>query len=468
MSAPWKWGAALVLGYAAPALAETPVPAAWPTGAAYAPPAADAPTYSYAQVMGDPRLVRLIDLALAHNQDVAQALANIEAARAQYRIQRAAGLPQIDAGAGYNHAGGSGMLVGGNTAVKGDLFSADAAVVSYEIDLFGRVKSLTSAQKARFLASGAAARATRLTLVADVADAWLAYAADANLLQIARDTATTARESVRLTSRRVAGGIAPLTDQRQAELTLNIAEADIAAETSALAQDANALRLLAGAEIPAEDLPADINDASAHISVVPAGLSSDVLLRRPDVAEAEFALSADKANVAAARAALFPRITLTGLAGVASAALGSLFTGGAFAWGIGPAISWPIFNGGASKANLALSKAQADAALAAYRKAIQSAFADVSNALARSGTIDAQLAAVQGEESAAADNARLVDKRYRGGISSYLDSLAATQALYGAQKSLVATQLASASNRVALYRALGGDAPGETVVAPGH
>ena len=460
----WTWGAAAAMACSAPAMADSPpVPAQWPTGAAYAGQNADAPSYSYAQVMGDPRLVRVIGLALAHNQDVAQALANIEAARAQYRIQRAAGLPQLDAGAGYNHAGGSGPLVGGNTSVKGDLFSANAAAASYEIDLFGRVKSLTAAQKARFLASEAAARAARLTLVADVADAWLRFAADASLLRIARDTAATAQTSVRLTSRRVAGGIAPLTDQRQAELTLHIAEADIAADTSAVAQDANALRLLAGADVPNEDLPTNIADASAHIAVVPAGMSSTVLLRRPDVAEAELALTAARANVGAARAALFPRITLTGLAGVASAALGSLFTGGAFAWGIGPAIQWPIFNGGASKANLALSKAQADAALAGYRKAIQSAFADVSNALARSGTIDAQLAAVQGQESAAADNARLVDRRYRGGISSYLDSLAATQALYGAQKSLVATQLASASNRIALYRALGGEAPGKTV-----
>jgi len=460
----WQLGAAAMLTCAAPAMADSPpVPAEWPTGAAYAGPNVDAPAYSYRDVMGDPRLVRVIDLALAYNQDVAQALANIEAARAQYRIQRAAGLPQIDAGVGYNRAGGSGTLLGGNTAVKGDLFSASGTVASYEIDLFGRVKSLTAAQKARFLASEAAARAARLTLVADVADAWLRLAADASLLRIARDTAAAAQSSVRLTSRRVAGGIAPLTDQRQAELTLHIAEADIAADTSALAQDANALRLLAGAEVPSEDLPTNIADASAHIAVVPAGMSSAVLLRRPDVAESELALTAAKANVGAARAALFPRITLTGLAGVASAALGSLFTGGAFAWGVGPAISWPIFNGGASKANLALSKAQADAALAEYRKAIQSAFADVSNALARSGTIDAQLAAVQGEESAAADNARLVDRRYRGGISSYLDSLTATQALYASQKSLVATQLASASSRIALYRALGGDAPGETV-----
>ena len=247
--------AALALS-AAPAMAQ--VPPEWPTGAAYAGQSADAPAYSYQQVMGDPRLVRVIDLALAHNQDVAQALANIEAARAQYRIQRAAGLPQLDAGAGYNHAGGSGTLVGGGTGIKGDLFSADAAAASYEIDLFGRVKSLTAAQKSRFLASQAAARSVRLTLVADVADAWARLAADASLLRIAQRTASAAQDSVRLTSRRVAGGIAPLTDQRQAELTLHIAEADIAAQTSAVAQDANALRLLAGAEVPASDLPAMI------------------------------------------------------------------------------------------------------------------------------------------------------------------------------------------------------------------
>ena len=220
-----------------------------------------------------------------------------------------------------------------------------------------------------------------------------------------------------------------------------------------------AMRLLTGAEVPPATLPADIADAGAHLATVPAGMDSAVLLRRPDVAEAELNLRAAKADVSAARAALFPKITLTGVVGVASTALSTMFTGGAFAWGTGAAASWPIFNGGASKSAFRLSEAQRDASLATYRKAIQSAFRDVADALARGGTIDAQLAATTAARDAAADNFRLADRRYQGGVTSWLESLTAQQALYAQDKALVSTRLAAASNRVALYRALGGDDP---------
>lgn len=434
------------------------VPSQWPTGPAYAAPTPDAlPSYSFRGVLADPRLVALVEAGLAHNQDVALALANIEAARAQYRIQRAQLLPQIDAGGGWNHAGGAGTLVSGAT-LKGDSYAADGTA-TWELDLFVRVRSLTAAQRARYLASEEAGRAIRLALVADIADAWLTYAADASLLTIAQDTATAARTSVVLTTRRVAGGIAPLTDQRQAELTLHAAEADIAAQTTALARDINALRLLTGGEVSPAHLPASIEAASAHLAEVPAGLDSAILLRRPDVAEAELQLRAAKANMSAARAALFPKITLTGLVGVASTALSTMFTGGAFAWGTGAGVSWPIFDGGAAKSTYRLSQAQRDAALASYRKAIESAFRDVADTLARRGTIDAQLAATAAARDAAADNYRLANRRYQGGITSWLESLTAQQALYGQEKTLVSTQAARASNLVALYQALGGDDP---------
>ena len=450
----------------APAIANPPagpsdpaVPAQWPTGPAYPDTGqGTAPTFSYRTVLADPRLLALIDTGLAHNQDVALAIANIAAARAQYRIQRAQLLPQIDATGGWNHAGGAGTSVSGAIA-KGDVFTAEGSIASWELDLFGRVRSLTAAQKARYLASDEAARAARLALVAEIANAWLTYAADASLLTIAHNTASAARSSVTLTTRRVEGGVAPLSDQRQAELVLNGAQADVAAQTTALAQDVNALRLLVGAEVPPATLPADIVDASAHFVTVPAGMDSAVLLRRPDVAEAELNLRAAKADVGAARAALFPKITLTSVAGVASAALSSLFTGGAFAWGAGVLASWPIFNGGASKAAVRLSEAQRDASLATYRKTIESAFRDVANALARSGTIEAQLAASSAARDAAADNFRLADQRYQGGVTSWLESLTAQQALYAQEKALVSTRLALASNRVALYQALGSDDP---------
>ena len=455
-------GVALMAGspaLAGPTTAGSPMPPQWPSGPAYGATATGtAPTYSYRAVLADPRLVALIETGLAHNQDVALSLANIAAARAQYRIQRAALLPQIDASAGWNHAGGAGTLVSG-AATKGDSYLAEGSAASWEIDLFGRLRSLTAAQKARYLASEEAARATRLMLVADIADAWLTYAADASLLTIAQSTYQAAASSVALTTRRVEGGVAPLSDQRQAELVQNSAAADVAAQTTALARDINALRLLTGAEVPPATLPADIADAGAHLATVPAGMDSAVLLRRPDVAEAELNLRAAKADVSAARAALFPKITLTGVVGVASTALSTMFTGGAFAWGTGAAASWPIFNGGASKSAFRLSEAQRDASLATYRKAIQSAFRDVADALARGGTIDAQLAATTAARDAAADNFRLADRRYQGGVTSWLESLTAQQALYAQDKALVSTRLAAASNRVALYRALGGDDP---------
>lgn len=435
------------------------VPSHWPTGPAYAAQGVDsAPTYTYRAVLADPRLVALIEAGLARNQDVALALANIAEARAQYRIQRAQLFPQFDASAGYSREGGAGTMVNGAT-VKGDSYLAEGTVASYELDLFGRVRSLTAAQRANYLASTEAARAARLTLVGEIANAWLSYAADASLLTIAQNTAKSARNSVLLTTKRVAGGIAPLSDQRQAELTLHTAEADIAEQTTAVARDINALRLLTGGEVAPANLPGDIADASAHLSEVPAGLESTVLLRRPDVAQAELQLRAAKYQVSAARAALFPKITLTGVLGVASTALSTLFTGGAFAWGTGAAANWPILDGGANKSAFRLSQAQHDAAIATYRKAIESAFRDVADTLARRGTIEAQLAATAAARDAAADNYRLADRRYQGGVTSWLESLTAQQALYASEKVLVATRLARASNFVALYQSLGGDDP---------
>jgi multidrug efflux system outer membrane protein len=224
-----------------------------------------------------------------------------------------------------------------------------------------------------------------------------------------------------------------------------------------VAQDLNALELLVGAPVEPGNLSSSIEDASRGLSEVPAGISSTVLLRRPDVIEAEYSLRAANAEIGAARAALFPRITLTGLLGFASDALGSLFDRGSFAWEAGGDASYSIFSGGAGRASLSLSKAERDAALATYRKAVQTAFADVANTLARRGTIDAQLKASAAGSEAAADNSRLATMRYRGGIESYLEELTARQALYSAERSLVQTRLVRASNLVALYRSLGGD-----------
>jgi multidrug efflux system outer membrane protein len=428
-----------------------PVPPSWPVGDAYLKQSEAAlPAYSYRDVFGDPRLRAVIEQALANNEDVRQAVANIATARAQYRIQRAELLPQLDASASYKRSG--------SADGTSEQTQVEASVASYELDLFGRVRSLTGAARDRYFASESAARATRLTLVADVADAWLQYAADTSLLDVARQTADAARESVRLTQRRLDGGIAPRSDVRQAEIVLHTAEADIASQTTAVAQDLNALQLLAGSQVDVANLPRSIEDAGARLAEVPAGLDSSILLRRPDVIEAEWQLRAANAQIGAARAALFPKITLTGLAGLATSGLGALFSGGSFIWQAGAGAGLPIFDGGAGKASVDQSKAQRDAALAVYRKAIENAFADVANTLARRGTIDAQLDAAMAGRFAAADNFHLAELRYRGGITSYLEDLSARQSLYTAERSLASTRLLRATNLVALYRSLGGDA----------
>lgn len=431
---------------------ELPVPSSWPVGDAYLRQSEAAlPSYRWQDVFSDPRLKAVIAQALANNQDLAVAAANIAAARAQFKIQRAELLPEIDLGGSYNRTGGG-------SSPDANSLSLDVGITGYELDLFGRIRSETKAAQNRYFATEAGARATRLTLVSDVADAWLAYATDTSLLRIAQRTAAAARQSVTLTRTRLDGGVAPRTDLRQAEITLHTAEADIASQTTLVAQDVNALQLLVGAPVDPVNLPVAIDEAGARLSEVPAGLDSSILLRRPDVVQAEWQLRAANAEIGAARAALFPKISLTTLLGFAAPGLGSLFDGGNFTYSAGVDANYPIFRAGAGKANVALSEAQRDAALGTYRKAIQSAFADVADTLARRGTIDRQLAAARAGRDAAADNASLAEMRYRGGITSFLESLTAQQALYNAERSLADVQRLRATNLVALYRSLGGEA----------
>jgi multidrug efflux system outer membrane protein len=453
---------------------DLPVPPSWPVGDAYlAQSEATLPALSYRQVFTDPRLATVIEQALANNRDLRIAAANIAAARAQSRIQQAAQLPRVDIGAGgtrfdngtANQNRNQNVDIGNDPAASrstaGSRYTADVSTTAFEIDLFGRLQSLSDAALNRYFGTEAAARATRLTLIGDIADAWLTYAADKSRLKLAQDTAATARESVKLTRLRLDGGIAPRTDLRQAEQILATAEADIAAQTTALAQDANALQLLVGAPVDGALLPVSIADASGAVQALPAGLDSSILLRRPDVMQAEYELRAANAEIGAARAALFPRITLTGLAGLASNALSALFTGAAFNYSAGADVNYSLFAGGALRAGVAQSQAERDAAVAGYERAIQAAFRDVADALARRGTITDQLRANQNFVDAASDSYRLTDLRYRGGLDSFLASLDAQRSLYTAERTLLATQLVAASNRVALYRALGG----ETVAA---
>ena len=431
---------------------DSAVPASWPVGDAYLRQSEAAlPAVTYRDIFRDPRLQKLIEQALVNNRDLMIAAANIAAAREQVRIQRAQQLPQVDAGAGATLAeSGSGSSVE-------DSYQAGLSIPSFEIDLFGRLRSLTDVQRNRYFATEAAARTTRLALVADIATAWLSYSADASLLGIAEDTVASAEKSVRLTRARLEGGIAPRTDLRQAEQILEAARADAADQKTALAQDVNLLQLLVGAPIDPRLLPASIDQAAPTVAELPAGLDSQILLRRPDVVEAEYELRAANAQIGAARAALFPRISLTGLLGFASTALTGLFSGDSLAWNASGDTTYTIFQAGAGRANVRLTEAQKAAAVATYQRTIQQAFREVADALARRGTIGEQLRARQAQREAAADSYMLTEARYRNGIESFLGSLDAQRSYYSAQRILVLSRLEASTNLVALYRSLGGD-----------
>lgn len=428
------------------------IPTSWPVGDPYLRQSEAAlPAVTYRDIFRDPRLQGLIEQALVNNRDLMIAAANIAAARAQYRIQGAQRFPEVDLSAGAADSRSTGATAGGSS------FTTGIGVSGFELDLFGRIASLTRAQLNTYLATEAGARATRLTLVAGIANAWLTYAADASLLQIAQDSAANAERSVQLTRARLEGGIAPRTDLSQAEQILETARGDLADQRTAVAQDVNALQLLVGAPIDPALLPHSIDEAAPTVAALPAGLDSSVLLRRPDVIEAEYQLRAANAEIGAARAALFPRISLTGLLGLATSALTGLFTGGAFTWSASAGATYPIFNGGAGRANVRLTQAQRDAAVATYQRAIQSAFRDVADALAREGTIGDMLRARQANLAAAADGYRLEEARYREGIDPFLSVLVSQRSAYAAQQSVVLARLVAASNSVALYQALGGD-----------
>lgn len=439
-----------------------PVPPSWPVGDAYlARTEAMVPTLSYRDIFRDARLQALVEQALVNNRDLRQAAANLAAARAQVRVQRAQQFPEIVVGATASRSeGGAGtnQNTGATTrTVARSSFALDAGISAFELDLFGRLANATDAERQRALSTEAAARTVRLGLVADLATAWANHAADAELLRIAQDTAASARRSVELTGARLKGGIAPRTDLRQAEQILFTAEADVAAQTTALAQDVNLVQLLVGAPVDPALLPVRLDEVVQSVAVLPPGTGSEILLRRPDVLEAEYALRAANAEIGVARAAMFPRITLTGALGFASNALRTLFDAGTFTKSVSGDASQAIFSAGGVRAGVAVSKAQRDAAVAVYEKAIQTAFREVADALARQGTIADEMRASSARVTASRDTARLTEARYRGGVDSYLLNLDAQRSLYSAQQQEIATRLTLVSNRVALYRALGGD-----------
>lgn len=439
-------GCSMAPRYARP---EAPVPAQWPTGAAYAPdPETATPGLPWTVLVSDAKLKTLIGRALDNNRDLRATMANVLSAQALYKVQRAALLPTLQGTATPAFTRSSGATT--------ERYSANIGISAFEIDLFGRVRNETRATLETYLATEEGARSARIALIAETANAYATLAADQELLALADDTAASAQRTLKLTRSLQSAGLTSMLDVHQAETTLEQAMSDIAKNKTQVAQDRNALTLLVGGPVEDALLPGSLADVGQGIARVPAGISSTVLLERPDVLQAEHQLKSANASIGAARAAMFPKISLTSAIGVASSALSSLFKDNGFAWNVTPTATMPIF-GGSTRGNLDYSKAQRDKYLAQYEGAIQTAFQEVSDGLARAGTIDDQLTAQRALVTASQKSYDLAYARYRAGIDTFLTSLTSQRTLYSAQKTAIATELAAVQNRVLMYRVIGAD-----------
>ncbi|MBB3855580.1 multidrug efflux system outer membrane protein [Xanthomonas arboricola] len=422
--------------------------------------AIDIANIGWRQVFTDPALQQVIALALENNRDLRVAALNIEVARAQYRVERAALLPAVQGtGTANNARTPSELAIPGQPQVF-RTYSANIGVSAYELDLFGRVRSLKEQALQQFLSTAEARRSTHISLVAEVATAYLTLAADQQLLQLAQSTLSSQGDSYRLQQRSFELGVASQLSLRQAQTTVETARVDVERYTAQVAQDRNALVLLVGTQVPAELLPQALPDGTSVdgnvLASVPAGLPSQLLQRRPDILEAERNLRAANANIGAARAAFFPSISLTASTGSSSSSLSNLFDSGTRAWSFVPTLTLPIFNAGRNRANLDMAKANRDVEVAQYEKAIQSAFREVSDALAQRETLGRQLQAQQALVDATADSYRLSQARFERGVDSYLQALDAQRALYSAQQNLITTQLSRFTNLATFYKAMGG------------
>jgi len=458
---------------AAPVASQWPAPSgADPTDATRA--AADLPWQDFVQ---DPALRELVALALQNNRDLRVAVQNIEQARAQYQIQRAAQLPALTGSLSEQRTVPNTNADANGQPKVSSLYTLGVGISSWELDFFGRVAALKDVALSSYLATEEALKTTQMSLIANVITAGLQLKSDTELLGLAERTLATREQSLQLTQLRLDNGAATALDQQLAQSQVANAQAARAQQQRLRAQDINALTLLVGQPLPERLLPAvptaaapapqpdlaQMASVPAPVAAlpafapVPAGLPSDLLLRRPDIRAAEQQLIGANANIGAARANFFPRITLTASVGRVSTDLdGLLGSGGTGAWSFAPSISLPIFDGGRNQANLDVAKAGRAIAVAQYEKAIQSAFREVADALAGRATLMNQLDALQAQATAERERYRLTELRYRNGVASHLDLLDAQRSLFSIEQALAQGQLAERSNEVLLYKALGG------------
>ncbi|PZP36833.1 MAG: multidrug transporter [Roseateles depolymerans] len=447
---------------------EAPVAPQW-ADAASSPTTAARPAaeLGWREFFTDSQLQALIAQALQHNRDLKVSVLNVERAQAQYRVQRADQLPSVNAGVGQSAQRLPGGLSGTGEPAISRQYTATLGISAYELDLFGRVRNLTDAALQQYLGTEDARRSAQISLIAQVASSWLTLAADQERLALTEATLKTREDSLRLTQRLQGSGISSTLDLRQAEIAVESARADQASLGAQVAADRHALELLVGQPLtPAQWPQRDTTAAATQTAALPAGLPSEVLLARPDVQQAERSLQSANANIGAARAAFFPRITLTASAGSASGELDGLFRNGSGFWSFVPQITLPIFDTGRNRANLKVAEVDRDIAVAQYEKAIQSAFREVADALSERGALGQQAEAQQRLVAQTQDALRLAEARFRAGVDDRLATLDAQRTLYSAQQSLIATRLAQQVNRVTLYKALGGGVIEQSAASP--
>jgi len=449
-------GCTLAPKYTRPA---SPVPADWPTGAAYsetktASSAAAVTNIPWREFITDERLQKIIEIALNNNRDLRLAALNVERARALYGISRAELLPSINAAGIWDKEHIPADLSTTGYATTSEQYGVNLGISSWEIDFFGRIRSLKDQALEEYLATEDARRSAQIMLVSAVTQAYLTLAADRENLKLVASTLETQKTSFKLIRKRYDVGLGSELDIQQAQSQVDTARVNFARYTQLAAQDENALNLLAGSPLPSTLLPTELDSVSPPKDISPS-LSSELLLHRPDIMAAEHQLKAANANIGAARAAFFPRISLTTFIGTASTDLSGLFKSGQGTWGFTPQIIMPIFDARTWSA-YDVTKAEKEISVAQYEKVIQTSFREVADALAVRGTMDQQIAAQQSLVDAVAETYRLSNARYVKGIDSYLSVLDAQRSLYGAQQGLIVLRLARLVNRVMLYTALGG------------
>ena len=438
---------------------DAPVPSEWPKGAAYAeiktPPSAQAASeLPWTEFITDDRLHKVLETALANNRDLRVAALNVEKMKATYGIGVASLLPTVNALGSLSKAGVPADLSQSGSAMTSERYDASIGITSWEVDFFGRIRSLKDKALEEFMATDQARLSTQIMLISSVTQAYLAVAANREALQLVSKTLASHEAAYKLIQKRYSVGMISELDLKSVQSQVDVARGDVAYYTQLTALSENALNLLTASPIPQDLIPADLSSISPPREIS-AGLSSELLLNRPDILAAEHQLKAAYANIGAARAAFFPRVVLTGAAGTASVELSGLFKPGSFAWSFAPQIIMPIFDARTWFA-YRVTKIDREIAVAEYEKSIQTAFREVADVLAVKGTVDRQIEAQKSLVDALSVAYRLTLARYDKGIDSYLAVLDAQRSLYAAQKGLIALQLSRFNNAVELYKVLGG------------